>query len=73
MVFSNIKDRFTGKKILVVGDVVLDRYSKGSVFVSPEAPINALNVESEEYKAGGAGNVAINISNLTTDSQHNSY
>src|SRR3989338_2595030 len=66
---NEIKRRFAQKKFLVVGDVVLDRYSKGSIFISPEAPINAINVESEEYKAGGAGNVAINVSNLSTDSE----
>ena len=69
MDYLDIKNRFAHKKILVIGDVVLDRYSKGSVFISPEAPIHSINVESEEYKAGGAGNVAINVSNLSTGSE----
>lgn len=49
-------------RILVVGDLILDRYVFGAVErVSPEAPIQVLAVEREEYRVGGAGNVARNL------------
>ncbi len=51
--------------ILVVGDVMLDRYSHGETArISPEAPVPVVRVESEEARAGGAGNVALNIAHL---------
>jgi D-beta-D-heptose 7-phosphate kinase/D-beta-D-heptose 1-phosphate adenosyltransferase len=49
-------------RVLVFGDVILDRYVFGSVDrVSPEAPIQVLAVEREELRIGGAGNVARNV------------
>lgn len=60
--------KFGGKKILVIGDVVLDRYIWGDVDrISPEAPVPVVNVKSETYKIGGAGNVAANIKSLGGD------
>ncbi len=59
---------FAGKKILVYGDVILDRYIFGQVErVSPEAPVPVLKVNSEEMRLGGAGNVAVNIDRLGAD------
>jgi len=56
---------FEGQKILVVGDVGLDRYIKGEVTrISPEAPVPIVAVESEELKLGLAANVADNVSAL---------
>lgn len=50
------------KKILVVGDIGVDRYTEGSVErISPEAPVPIVNVESERLKLGLAANVADNI------------
>ncbi len=50
----NILNSFYNKKILVIGDVMLDKYVYGIVKrVSPEAPVPLINVEKEEYKAGG--------------------
>ena len=50
------------KKILVVGDVMLDEYFVGTVSrVSPEAPVNVLEVKSILNKAGAAANVAMNV------------
>ncbi len=47
-------------RVLVVGDLMLDRYLWGSVErISPEAPIPVLRVEREEHRAGGAGCVAL--------------
>ena len=57
-----ILDGFTGKRILVLGDVMLDEFIWGSVRrISPEAPVPVVEVRSETYLLGGAGNVAANI------------
>lgn len=51
-----------GAPVLVVGDVMLDRYVYGSVErISPEGPIPVLRVESETAMLGGAGNVVRNL------------
>ena len=58
-------DRFEGKEIIVIGDIMLDHFIKGSVSrISPEAPVPVVNVESEDFVAGGAGNVAVNLAVL---------
>ncbi len=58
-------DRMAGRRALVVGDVMLDRYIQGSVErVSPEAPIPVLRVEREREVPGGAGNAARNLAAL---------
>lgn len=63
--FIDIIEKFEGKKIIVIGDVMLDHFIKGSVArISPEAPVPVVNVESEDYIAGGAGNVAVNLAAL---------
>jgi D-beta-D-heptose 7-phosphate kinase / D-beta-D-heptose 1-phosphate adenosyltransferase len=52
-------------KILVIGDIMLDHYIKGSVKrISPEAPVPILNFRSENSILGGAGNVLCNLYNL---------
>jgi D-beta-D-heptose 7-phosphate kinase/D-beta-D-heptose 1-phosphate adenosyltransferase len=54
--------RFTGLPILVVGDVMLDRFIVGRVTrISPEAPVPIVRFESEYVRLGGAANVAHNI------------
>ena len=56
---------FAEKKILVYGDVILDRYIFGQVErISPEAPVPVVKVDNEEMRLGGAGNVAANIDRL---------
>jgi rfaE bifunctional protein kinase chain/domain len=56
---------FDEAKILVVGDVMLDRYWFGDVSrISPEAPVPVLKVERVEERPGGAANVARNIAAL---------
>jgi D-beta-D-heptose 7-phosphate kinase / D-beta-D-heptose 1-phosphate adenosyltransferase len=53
------------KKILVIGDVMLDRYYEGTVErISPEAPVPILRVSNDFDRPGGAANVAINIARL---------
>lgn len=56
---------FQDAKLLVIGDVMLDRYWHGDAFrVSPEAPVPVVKVENREDRPGGAGNVALNIAAL---------
>lgn len=51
--------------LLVVGDVILDRYVQGDApRLSPEAPVPVIRVQSEELRGGGAANVAANIASL---------
>jgi D-beta-D-heptose 7-phosphate kinase/D-beta-D-heptose 1-phosphate adenosyltransferase len=58
-------DRFTGKKVLVLGDVMLDEYIWGKVSrISPEAPIPVVHVQRENALPGGAANVANNLRSL---------
>jgi D-beta-D-heptose 7-phosphate kinase/D-beta-D-heptose 1-phosphate adenosyltransferase len=53
---------FSGKRILVLGDVMLDEFIWGRVRrISPEAPVPVVDVTEETYHLGGAGNVAANI------------
>lgn len=57
--------RFDRARILVVGDVMLDRYWFGDVNrISPEAPVPVVRVERREERLGGAANVARNIATL---------
>jgi rfaE bifunctional protein kinase chain/domain len=56
---------FSGMKVLVIGDVMLDAYWNGRVErVSPEAPVPVVDVSSREYRPGGAANVALNLKAL---------
>ena len=56
---------FTKASVLVVGDVMLDRYVFGDCYrISPEAPVPVVKVSDKQDKLGGAANVARNISHL---------
>ena len=58
-------EQFKNKKILVVGDIMLDKYIWGEVSrISPEAPVQVVKVEKESYAPGGAANVANNVAAL---------
>jgi D-glycero-beta-D-manno-heptose-7-phosphate kinase len=62
MNFKSYFDKFNGKRILVIGDVMIDSYLKGKVTrMSPEAPVPIVNLEGQEDRLGGAGNVALNL------------
>lgn len=53
---------FDQVRVLVVGDVMLDRYWHGGTSrISPEAPVPVVNINGIEERAGGAGNVALNL------------
>jgi D-beta-D-heptose 7-phosphate kinase/D-beta-D-heptose 1-phosphate adenosyltransferase len=57
--------RFRGRRFLVVGDIMLDRYVFGEVSrISPEAPVPVVRVLREEERLGGAANVALNLVSL---------
>ncbi|MEE3695540.1 bifunctional D-glycero-beta-D-manno-heptose-7-phosphate kinase/D-glycero-beta-D-manno-heptose 1-phosphate adenylyltransferase HldE [Glaesserella parasuis] len=57
--------QFNNAKVLVLGDVMLDRYWFGSTNrISPEAPVPVVKVQEKEDRAGGAANVAMNIASL---------
>ena len=52
---------FKNANVLIVGDLMLDRYWGGSTGrISPEAPVPVVNVNTSEDRPGGAANVAIN-------------
>ena len=56
------KDQISTARVLVVGDVMLDRYWYGAVDrISPEAPVPVVRITREEERCGGAANVAYNV------------
>ena len=61
---------FNQAKVLVLGDVMLDRYWFGATNrISPEAPVPVVRVQDNEERAGGAANVAMNIASLNVPVQ----
>ncbi|OYQ39918.1 D-glycero-beta-D-manno-heptose-7-phosphate kinase [Rhodoferax sp. TH121] len=59
------KERLAQARVLVVGDVMLDRYWYGAVDrISPEAPVPVVRITREEERCGGAANVAFNAATL---------
>jgi rfaE bifunctional protein kinase chain/domain len=60
-----IVERFAGRRVLVLGDLVADRYVRGTATrLAREAPVPVVRVESEELRLGGAANVANNLAAL---------
>lgn len=65
MNMSNLFNNNSSSSVLVIGDVMLDKYMAGdSERISPEAPVPVVNITHEEARAGGAANVALNIASL---------
>ena len=59
------KEKMAAARVLVVGDVMLDRYWYGAVDrISPEAPVPIVRITREEERNGGAANVAYNVVTL---------
>lgn len=59
---SEILEKFDHRHIMIVGDVMLDRYLYGAVSrISPEAPVPVLDYERTDERLGGAANVALNV------------
>ena len=62
---KSIIENFDKKRIVVLGDIMLDQYIIGKVSrISPEAPVPVVEITSENYCLGGAGNVAHNLEAL---------
>lgn len=65
----SIFEKFANVKVLVVGDVMLDRYWWGNVKrISPEAPVPVVDLQKSTFAPGGAANVAANIAGLDATS-----
>ena len=63
--WSELFDEFSKKRVLIIGDVMVDAYIWGSVErISPEAPVPIMQVKMRDYRLGGAANVALNIMSL---------
>lgn len=59
------KNQISAARVLVVGDVMLDRYWYGTVDrISPEAPVPVVRIDRQEERNGGAANVAFNVVTL---------
>lgn len=62
---AELLQRMRERRVLVVGDIMLDEYMRGDVTrISPEAPVPVLEVTSQETRLGGAANTAANIAVL---------
>ena len=62
---KDIFNKFNNLKVLIIGDVMIDRYLAGKIErISPEAPVPVLHLEEEEIRLGGAANVALNVAAL---------
>src|SRR5579862_2481707 len=62
---AELLDGFVGKRVLVVGDCMLDEYIRGQISrVSPEAPVMVVEHRETDYAAGGASNAAVNIAEM---------
>jgi rfaE bifunctional protein kinase chain/domain len=63
--FKEIFEKFNHQNILVIGDVMIDRYLNGVVSrISPEAPVPVVSLSDRDNRLGGAANVALNIKAL---------
>lgn len=64
----SILDNFCRARVVVIGDIMLDRFWWGSVErISPEAPVPVVRIEKMSLAAGGAANVAANIAGLDAE------
>ena len=62
---DTILDSFRSKRIAVIGDIMLDKYIFGHVSrISPEYPVPVVDVTHEDYRLGGAANVALNTQSI---------
>lgn len=65
MNYIDLFKAFSNKRILVIGDVMVDAYFMGTVNrMSPEAPVPVVDLMEKDERIGGAGNVALNLSEL---------
>lgn len=67
ILMKNLLPNFHNARVLVLGDVMLDRYWQGSTSrISPEAPVPVVNIKGIDDRAGGAANVALGMTTLGT-------
>ncbi|MCX6166133.1 MAG: D-glycero-beta-D-manno-heptose-7-phosphate kinase [Ignavibacteriae bacterium] len=65
---DKILSKSTGKRICIIGDIMLDRYMLGDVTrISPEAPVQVFDIKKTEPKLGGAANVSLNVKTLKAE------
>jgi len=65
---DKIFEKSAGRKICIIGDIMLDRYLIGDVTrISPEAPVQVFDIKKTEPKLGGAANVSFNIKSLHSE------
>jgi D-beta-D-heptose 7-phosphate kinase/D-beta-D-heptose 1-phosphate adenosyltransferase len=65
---TRVLDELGTPRVLIVGDLILDRYVTGDVQrISPEAPIPILQAQDAEMRLGGAGNVAANLRSMEAE------
>ena len=68
--FDQISSSFSQQSILVIGDVMLDKFMWGNASrISPEAPVPIISVNKISHSPGGAANVALNLSKLSANVQ----
>jgi len=66
--FDKISGSFSQESILVIGDVMLDKFMWGKADrISPEAPVPIISVDKISHSPGGAANVALNLSKLSAN------
>jgi D-beta-D-heptose 7-phosphate kinase/D-beta-D-heptose 1-phosphate adenosyltransferase len=66
--FRQLRQQFSGQRLVVVGDVMLDTYIWGRASrISPEAPVPIVTMEQIDHRPGGAANVAYNLRSLGAD------
>jgi len=66
--FDEISGLFSQKSILVIGDVMLDKFMWGKADrISPEAPVPIISIDQISHSPGGAANVALNLSKLSAN------
>ncbi len=67
-IIEDFLNRTGMRKVLVIGDIMLDHYIWGKVDrISPEAPVPVVQLDKENYRLGGAGNVANNLASIGVD------
>ena len=65
---TQLAQKLSGRRIMVIGDVMLDRYLSGEVNrISPEAPVPILNHKQTYECPGGAANVALNLRSMNNE------
>jgi len=65
---SKIIDKFKDNKVVIIGDVMLDKYLSGKIErISPEAPVPIVSLQEREARLGGAANVALSIKALEAE------